>query len=34
MLGRRTDGGDGGHDFTELQLIQDRRLSGSVQADH
>ena len=31
---QRTDGGDGGDDFTELQLVEDCRLSGSVQADH
>ena len=31
---RRTDGGNGGHDFTQLQLVEDGGLSGSVQADH
>ena len=25
------DGGDGGHDLTQLQLVQDGRLSSSIQ---
>ena len=29
-----TDCGDGCHDFTEFQLVQDRSLSGSIEADH
>ena len=32
--GQRTDGGDRGDDFTELELVQDGGLSGSVEADH
>ena len=28
-----TDGGDGGNDFTELELVQDGRLTSSVEAD-
>ena len=31
---QRTDGGDRGHDFTQLELIQDGRLSGGVESDH
>ena len=30
----RTDGRDGSHDFTELQLIEDSRFTGGVQAHH
>ena len=30
----RTDCGDGGNDFTKLELIQDGGLSGSVKPDH
>lgn len=30
----RTDGWDGGDDFTKLQLVEDGGLSGSVQSDH
>lgn len=34
-VGRRlTDCGDGGNNFTELQLIQNGSLSGSVETDH
>lgn len=29
-----TDGGNGGDDFTELQLVQDGGLSGGVKTDH
>jgi len=29
-----TDCGNGGDDFTQLELVQDRSLSGSVQSDH
>jgi len=28
-----TDGGNGGNDFTELELVQDGRLTSSVEAD-
>jgi len=28
------DSGDGGDDFTELELVQNRGLSGSVESDH
>lgn len=31
---RHTDGWDGGDDFTELQLVEDGRLSGGVETDH
>jgi hypothetical protein len=31
---RRTNGGDRGDDFTELQLVQNGRLSGSIEANH
>jgi hypothetical protein len=30
----RTDCGDGGDDFTELQLVEDGGLSGSIETDH
>ena len=30
----RTDGGDGGHDLTKLQLVENGRLPSSVQANH
>jgi len=30
---RLTDGGDGGNDFTKLELVQDGRLSGSIETD-
>ena len=30
----RTDSRNCGHDFTKLQLIEDGRLSGSIQSDH
>ena len=29
-----TDGRDGGDDFTELELVQDRSLTGGVETDH
>lgn len=29
-----TNGGDRGHDFTQLELVEDGGLSGSVQSDH
>jgi hypothetical protein len=32
--GGLTDCRDGGHDFSELELVQDGRLSGRVQPDH
>jgi hypothetical protein len=32
--GLRTNGGDRSHDFTELELIQNRGLSGGVQTNH
>lgn len=32
--GELTDGGDGSDDFTELQLVQNGGLSGSVKTDH
>lgn len=32
--GGLTDGRDGGNNFTELKLVQDGGLSGSVQTDH
>lgn len=31
---RLTDGGNGGDDLSELQLIQDCRLTGCVETDH
>lgn len=30
----RTDGGDGGDDFTKLELVENSGLSGSVETDH
>lgn len=30
----RTDSGDSGDDFTELELVQDRGLSGGVETNH
>lgn len=30
----RTDSGDGGDDFTELELVQNGGLSGSVKTNH
>lgn len=30
---RLTDGGDGGNDFTKLELVQDGRLSSSIETD-
>lgn len=30
---RLTDGGDGGNDFTKLELVQDGRLTSSVETD-
>ena len=30
----RTDCGDGGDDFTELQLVEDGGLSGGIETDH
>ena len=36
LLGTRiqlTDGGDGGNDFTKLELVQDGRLTSSVETD-
>lgn len=30
----RTDCGDGGDDFTKLELVQDSGLSGGVETDH
>jgi hypothetical protein len=30
----RTDCGDGGDDFTELQLVEDGGFSGSIETDH
>ena len=32
LWGRRTDSGDGRHDLAELELVQDRRLTGGVQS--
>ena len=29
-----TDGGDGGHDLAELQLVEDGGLTGRIQPDH
>lgn len=29
-----TNGGDGGDNFTELELVQDGGLSGGVETDH
>lgn len=29
-----TDGGDGGDDFSQLELVQDGGLSGSIQSHH
>lgn len=29
-----TDGGDGGDDLSQLELVQDGRLSGGVESDH
>lgn len=34
MAVERTDGGDGGDDFTELELVQDCGLSGGVETNH
>lgn len=37
MLGAsetRTDGRDGGHDFTKLELVQNSGLSGGVKTNH
>ena len=31
---QHTNGGNGGDDFTELQLVENRGLSRSVQTDH
>ena len=31
---RRTDCGNGGDDFTELELVQNRGLSSSIETDH
>jgi len=31
---RHTDCGNGGDDFTELELVQNSRLSGGVETDH
>lgn len=33
-LGRHTDGRNGCDDFTELELVENGSLSGSVQANH
>lgn len=30
----RTDSGNGGNDFAELELVQNRGLSGCVKTDH
>ena len=30
----RTDCGDGGDDFTELQLVENGGLSGGIETDH
>jgi len=30
----RTDCGDGGDDFTELEFVKNGSLSGSVESDH
>jgi hypothetical protein len=30
----RTDGGDSGDDFTELELVKNCGLSGSIETDH
>jgi hypothetical protein len=32
--GSHTDGGDGGDDFTKLELIENGGLSGSIESDH
>ena len=32
--GRQTDGGDGGHDLTQLELVQNCGLSSCVKSDH
>lgn len=33
-MGYRTDGRDGGDDFTELELVQNSGLASSVETDH
>ena len=33
MNDARTDGGDGGDDFAQLELVEDGGLAGGVQAD-
>ena len=30
----RTDRGDGGDDFSQLQLVQDGGLTGGIESDH
>jgi len=32
--GKRTDCGNGGDDFTKLELVQNGGLSGSIETDH
>lgn len=33
-MGTRTDGRNGRDNFTELELVENRRLSGGVKTDH